>query len=173
MAYDTSHLRQILWPEQKQLYRYWKSKCHEGHLPQRQHILPQEIKGLLAYLSIIEQDTTINSAHYRYRLAGTGFWNIFNCDITNQYIDEPTQAQPLNYWQKAYQQIIDTQRPSIGLIRTQTHENVHWAQYWIRLPLAPKISQNRTKMNLFLGFDKFIHLEGSSKDMPSSEQKIA
>lgn len=143
---------QMILPEQQYLFDYWRSKCKQGQIPSRSDINPAEICEQLPMISLIEICTQSEQRRYKYRLAGTGFWDMFEREITGAYIDELPIGKQLEYWRRVLGRVIDSCRPAAGVTRPQTPCKSHLAQFWIRLPLVAYDG----KPNLILGFDHLV-----------------
>jgi len=68
---------QILLPEQKVVFNYWRQQCLNKGLPSHQDIDPQFIKTFLPTISLMEVCHAKGTPRYKFRLAGTGFYNYF------------------------------------------------------------------------------------------------
>jgi len=91
---------------------------------------------------------------YRYRLAGTGFWNLFEDEIQGRHIDELPIGDRRDYWHRILGSIIDKRRPMAGVTRPGTPLGAHLAQFWIRMPL----STDGTNIDMILGYDHLVKL---------------
>ena len=116
----------------------------------------------LPTVSLVEPQTNSLQTRYKFRLAGTGFYNFFEREITGHYLDEVHSGEQKNYWDRIYGKMIETKRPRVGVTKSGTPVGSHMLQFWIRLPL----SCDGVNVNMILGFDKFVkpkQLEGESK----------
>lgn len=145
---------QMVMPEQQDIYDYWRSQCKNGALPRRDQIDPQHIIEHLPTISFIEPLQEQGKRRFRYRLAGTAFWTLFNEEITGQYIDTLPMGCRCEYWDRVLTQVVVGRRPTAGVTRPGTPARAHLAQFWIRLPL----SENGKDVSMILGFDKFVKL---------------
>ncbi|HHL43933.1 MAG TPA: PAS domain-containing protein, partial [Hellea balneolensis] len=136
------------------LFDYWRSKCRNGTLPTREDINPVEIHQQLPMISLIEVCSRQEKRRFKYRLAGTGFWSMFEREITGAYIDELPMGSTIEYWHRVLGRVVDLARPSAGVTQPQTPCKSHLAQFWIRLPLA---SDGKTP-DMILGFDHLVSL---------------
>ncbi len=160
MLAGTALRHQMILPEQQFLYDYWRSKCRNGQLPSRSDIDPSDIYQHLPMISIIEicsrtqTDTKAqtNIRRFKYRLAGTGFWDLFEAEITGQYIDELPIGCRCAYWSRVLGRVVDIGRPSAGVTKPGTPMRAHLAQFWIRLPL----SEDGVNVTSILGFDHLV-----------------
>lgn len=151
---------QMVLPEQKKVYDYWRSKCREGRFPSRADISPNDLVPFLPMISIIEADNNLPSAsRFKVRLAGTGFWSHYGEEITGRYIDQLPIGATCDYWARVLNRVVQGRQPSAGVTRPGTPRGAHMAQFWIRLPL----SENGTDINLILGFDQFIKMSEVEK----------
>lgn len=161
---------QIILPEQQRFYDYWRSKCKGGNFPSRHDILPEDIVSQLTMTSMVDVEVgTDETRRFKYRLAGTGFWNLYQDEIQGQYIDELPLGDRCAYWHRILGQVLDKRRPFAGVTRPGTPSGSHLAQFWIRLPL----SDNGTDINLILGYDHLIKLSDIPALQNATERKYA
>ncbi len=158
---------QIILPEQQAFYDYWRSKCRGGAFPSRHDIQPEGIVGQLTMTSMIDVEASSGARRFKYRLAGTGFWKLYQDEIQGQYIDELPLGDRCAYWNRVFGQVIDNRRPYAGVTRPGTPNGSHLAQFWIRLPL----SENGRDINLILGFDHLVKLS-EIPDLSTQPAKI-
>jgi len=159
---------QIILPEQQRFYDYWRSKCRDGAFPSRHDILPEDIVGQLTMTSLFDV-TGQGKRRFKYRLAGTGFWNLYDDEIQGQYVDELPLGDRCDYWDRILNQVVDKRRPFAGVTRPGTPNGSHFAQFWIRLPL----SENGTDIDLILGYDHLVKLSDVQSLEPAAEKKYA
>lgn len=152
MLAGTALRHQMVLPEQQFVYDYWRSKCREGRLPCRADIDPADIVEHLPMISLIETCDTHSETRYKYRLAGTGFWNMFDAEISGQYIDELPIGNRRAYWHRVLNRVVNLGRPSAGVTKPGTPMRGHLAQFWIRLPL----SEDGVNVTSILGFDHLV-----------------
>jgi len=143
---------QILLPEQRAVFDYWRQQCLNKGLPSHQDIDPSFIGTYLPTISLMEVCKKTTTPRYKIRLAGTGFYNLFEQEITGCYLDELPCGDRISYWDRIYNAMIESGRPRIGVTRPGTPTGAHMLQFWIRMPL----SCDGEKVNMILGFDKFI-----------------
>ena len=164
---------QIILPEQQRFYDYWRSKCKAGAFPSRHDILPEDIVGQLKMTSLLDVEQSLSedapARRFKYRLAGTGFWNLYQDEIQGQYVDELPLGDRCDYWDRILGQVVDKRRPFAGVTRPGTPTGGHLAQFWIRLPL----SDNGTDIDLILGYDHLIKFSDVAAAEPLKEQKYA
>jgi len=145
---------QMILPEQQSIYDYWRSQCNGSQLPSRHDIDPAHIAAHLPMISLIEVQPTPSRPRFQCRLAGTGFWDLFEQEIQGQYIDELPMGDRCEYWQRILTKVAYNKRPTAGVTRPGTPLGGHLAQFWIRLPL----SENGRDVNLILGYDHLIKM---------------
>ncbi|MEP1230008.1 MAG: PAS domain-containing protein [Litorimonas sp.] len=167
MLFENALRHQIILPEQREFYDYWRSKCKAGKIPSRKDILPEDIKAQLPMTSIVECDDTDGSTRYRFRLAGTGYWNLYNREIQGQYLDQLPIGCRTDYWTKILDKVMTNAKPYVGVTRPNTPNGTHLAQFWVRLPL----SDNGTDINMVLGFDHLMKLSAIPQ-MQEEQEKI-
>lgn len=152
MLSGTALRHQMVLPEQQTLYDYWRSKCRKGKLPSRYDINPSEIHEQLPMISLVETCSLSAQRRFKYRLAGTGFWDLFEEEITGRYVDELPIGCRSDYWHRVLNRVVDCARPSAGVTRPGTPLRSHLAQFWIRLPLA----DDGKNVSMVLGFDHMV-----------------
>ncbi len=160
---------QMVLPAQKAIYQYWRSKCADGRLPSRGDIDPAHIKLHLPMVSLTACFSKQGRQRFQCRLAGTGFWDLFNDEIQGRYIDELPLGDRKEYWHRILLQVTKTRRATAGVTRPGTPQGAHLAQFWIRMPL----SDNGTDVNLILGFDQLIKLSDIPKTQAQPQQLTA
>lgn len=159
---------QMILPKQQRFYDYWRSKCRGGNFPSRHDILPEDIVTQLTMTSLIDIEEGAKR-RFKYRLAGTGFWNLYLDEIQGQYIDELPLGDRCAYWDRVLGQVVDKRRPYAGVTRPGTPSGAHLAQFWIRLPL----SDNGTDINVILGYDHLVKLSDIPVLEAETQQKYA
>lgn len=167
MLFENAIRHQIILPQQQAFYDYWRSKCKSGKLPSRHDIMPEDIAPQLPMTSIVERDGPEAAPRYRFRLAGTGFWNLYNSEIQGKYLDELPIGCRTDYWANVFNQVICNGRPYVGVTRPNTPNGTHLAQFWVRLPL----SDNGIDINMVLGFDHLVKLT-SVPEIQAENKKI-
>ena len=158
---------QIILPEQQAFYDYWRSRCSENTLPSRHDILPEDISAQLPMTSLIERTPSASGHRYKYRLAGTGFWNLYREEIQGRHLDDLPIGCRVDYWHRVLDQVIETRKPYIGVTKPNTPNGGHMAQFWVRLPL----SDDGRDINLILGYDHLVKLS-DVKDIAPAQEKI-
>lgn len=152
---------QIILPLQQALYDYWHSLCVGGRLPSREDIDPSEVQEHLPMMSLTAICNKNAKPRYQCRLAGTGFWDLYEDEIQGRYIDELPMGDRCEYWDRVLTQVVKKRRPTVGVTRTGTPFGSHLAQFWIRLPL----SSNGEDVDLILGYDQLIKLTEAKKTL--------
>lgn len=153
---------QMVLPQQQKIYDYWRSKCVGGQLPARHDIEPHVIGKQLPTTTITE--VCEGAERFRIRLAGTGFWNLFDSEIQGRHIDELPLGCRKDYWQRVLRNVVENKRAYAGVTRPGTPNGSHLAQFWIRMPL----SENGTDINMILGYDHFVKMQKAAQ--PQSDQ---
>ena len=143
---------QLLLPEQKTLFDYWRQQSVGRGIPSYTDIDPSLLGDFLPTVSLMELQTENQQQKYKFRLAGTEFYNFFEREITGRCLNEVFCHQQQLYWQRIYDKMIETKRPRVGVTRSRTPVGAHMLQFWIRLPL----SCDGGNVNMILGFDKFV-----------------
>ena len=103
-------------------------------------------------ISLLESQVSEADIRFKYRLAGTGFWNLYDSEITGKYVDELPIGDRCQYWHRVLSRVQKFGRPSAGVTRPGTPARSHLAQFWIRLPL----SEDGVNVSMILGYDAMI-----------------
>ncbi len=148
---------QMVLPQQQKIYDYWRSKCRANGFPSRHDIRPEDIGKLLPTTTLTE--VTQDTGRYHIRLAGTGFWNLFDDEIQGRHIDELPIGCRSAYWASVLDKVVANKRPYVGVTRPGTPNGGHLAQFWIRLPLADE-GHNVT---MILGYDHFVKMDAETE----------
>jgi hypothetical protein len=158
---------QILLPEQKAVFDYWRQKCLAGVLPSHREIDPCFLSPYLPTISLTEICQKTVEPRYKMRLAGTGFYNLYEDEITGRYLDEIQTGDQKTYWERIYKVMAKEQRPRVGVTNPGTPSGSHMLQFWLRLPLSCD-GKNTT---MILGFDKFMKREQLKGEFVFKEEK--
>ena len=151
---------QMVLPQQTAIYDYWRSRCKNGGFPSRFDIEPEHITAHLPTVSLVDVTTAkgprgqITANRFRYRLAGTGFWKLFEDEIQGRYVDELPIGDRREYWHRILNNIVEKRRPMAGVTKPGTPLGSHLAQFWIRMPL----STDGTNIDTILGYDHLVKL---------------
>lgn len=156
---------QMVLPQQKAIYDYWRSRCKNGGFPSRFDIEPEHITAHLPTVTLLEISSRASAPRYKYRLAGTGYWPLFEEEIQGRYIDELPIGDRREYWHRILGKIVESRRPMAGVTRPGTPLGGHLAQFWIRMPLS---SDGKT-IDMILGYDHLVKLSS----VASSPEEVA
>ncbi len=167
MLAGTALRHQMILPQQQYVYDYWRSKCKAGRLPRRADIEPSDICEYLPMITVVEACPLSEQTRFKYRLAGTGFWELFEDEISGQYIDELPIGNRCEYWHRVLQRVMEFRRPSAGVTKPGTPMRGHLAQFWIRLPL----SDDGETVTSILGFDHLVKYD-EIKQQTAMPEKI-
>ena len=75
----------------KQLYDYWLSKHVGGRPPTRAELDPPlEVPRLIAHIMLID---VVDGSRFRYRLAGTAYWDRYGFELTGMWIEGRVPAE--------------------------------------------------------------------------------
>jgi hypothetical protein len=132
-------------PLLKQLYAYWLGKRAGICMPPRRAIAPDELRGLLPHLLLI--DVVAAEQRYRYRLAGTHIREFFGREITGLHLDEIADGQPYRHFKAIFDTV--AQLPAINYYASEFWwEQRHWLHYQrLLLPL----SDDGLSVNMLVG----------------------
>jgi len=106
---------------------------------------------------------------YLHRLAGTGYWNLYEREIQGRHIDELPIGNRVEYWHRVLDKVIDTRKPYVGVTRPNTPNGSHMAMFWVRLPL----SENGSDIDMILGFDHLVKMSEVAEFAPVREKVVA
>lgn len=148
-AADLAFRAQLVIPEQRQLFDYWRSKCSGRRMAARADVKPAEIKRLLPYITLIDQ--VGQGDRFRVRLAGTQLREFFGREITGAYLDDLDLGGRPNYWQAANDRLVQGM-PAQGILPVHRPRGEFITRFWLRLPL----SNDDQRVNMILGHDAFI-----------------
>lgn len=148
-AADLAFRAQLVIPEQRQLFDYWRAKCGERRMASRADINPREIKRLLPYITLI--DVHGAGERLRVRLAGTQLREFFGREITGAYLDDLNLGGRPNYWQASNERLVQG-LPAQGILPALRPRGEFITRFWLRLPL----SGDGSRVNMILGHDAFI-----------------
>lgn len=153
---------QMVLPQQTAIYDYWRSRCKNGSFPSRFDIEPEHITAHLPTVSLLEVRHKGHDAapRFNYRLAGTGFWKLFEDEIQGRYVDELPIGDRREYWQRILANIVDKRRPMAGVTKPGTPLGAHLAQFWIRMPL----SSDGKNIDMILGYDHLVKLSAAQSE---------
>ncbi|MGB0907826.1 MAG: PAS domain-containing protein [Maricaulaceae bacterium] len=159
MLTGTALRHQMVLPEQQSIFDYWRSRCKGGAFPSRYDIEPEHIVRHLPTVSLLEVKGTCDLPRFRYRLAGTGFWPLYEDEIQGRYIDELPIGDRREYWNRVLSDMLTKRRASAGVTRSGTPTGGHLAQFWIRMPL----SSDGRNIDMILGYDHLVKLSKTAK----------
>jgi len=75
----------------KQLYEYWLSKHVDGRPPMRAELDPPlELPRLIAHILLID---VVERGRFRYRLAGSAYWDRYGFELTGRWIEGKVPAE--------------------------------------------------------------------------------
>jgi hypothetical protein len=125
------------------LYRYWDAKRALRSMPARRDLDPAEMRGLLPYLTIVEEV----DGEFRYRLVGTAVSRERGIDLTGQpvgsSVNPPEYAAALV---AGYRELFDAGRPCVTTAVYQTPSGIMHNTSRMLLPL----SENDRQVNMVI-----------------------
>jgi hypothetical protein len=148
---------QLVIPEQRELYDYWVACAGQRGIPARADIHPSHFPRLLPSVSLI--DVERHPTRYRFRLAGTQLYAVFDREVTGTYVDELDWGDRWDYWLSAYRRVVEAARPAQGIVRAPHRGKDHLVQFWLRLPL----SDNGADVSMILSYDMFVSVTKASR----------
>jgi PAS domain len=149
-AADLAFRAQLVIPEERHLFDYWRAKCAGRAMPSREDISPTEISRLLPYVSLI--DVLPGEGRMRVRLAGTQLREIYGRDVTGSYVEDIDVSTRAAYWSTTYQRLRQG-LPAQGILPVHQQGGDFMTRFWIRLPL----SRDGSFVNMILGYDACVY----------------
>ena len=149
-ATDLAFRAQLVIPEERQLYDYWRSKCSGRAMPARRDIRPSDLSRLLPCVSLIDVLPGID--RLRVRLAGTQLREVFGRDVTGSYLEDVDLGGRAAYWATAYQRLRQG-LPAQGILPMHQPGGDFRTRFWLRLPLA----EDGRRVNMILGYDALVY----------------
>ncbi|MFI4973534.1 MAG: PAS domain-containing protein [Caulobacterales bacterium] len=140
----------------EELFGYWAGLRRGGRLPGRRDIDPSPIKRLLPTISLI--DVIAEPRDYRVRLAGTGLYGVYGCEITGKTLPEIYNTAAADYWRRELDQVVEQRRPRVGHHSLAWRGVSHMTLLWLRLPLA----RDGRNVDMILGYDTVLGLHGDA-----------
>lgn len=145
----------------EELFAYWSSRRRAGELPARRDIDPAGFRRLLPTVTLTEFVPGPASAFgpatpgdYRFRLAGTGLYNVYGREITGRRLSEVYSTAAADYWKSELSKLVAERRPAVGVHNLAWRGASHLSIVWLRLPL----SSNGTDVDMILGYDAVVGL---------------
>ncbi|HKT53189.1 MAG TPA: PAS domain-containing protein [Caulobacteraceae bacterium] len=138
----------------EEIFAYWASKRSAGRLPSRVQIDPADFKRHLPTISLTEVLAEAND--YRFRLAGTGLYEVYGREITGRSLAEVYNSQSADYWRSELDKVVEDRRPGVGVHNFAWRGAGHISILWLRLPLAA----DGERVNMILGYDAILGVQG-------------
>jgi hypothetical protein len=144
----------------EEIFAYWASKRHTGRLPGRAQIDPADFKRHLPTISLTEVPNPVSHdpEDYRFRLAGTGLYDVYGREITGRVLSEVYNTQSTDYWRAELDKVVEERRPGVGVHNFAWRGAGHISILWLRLPLAADGEQ----VDMILGYDAILGVQGLS-----------
>jgi hypothetical protein len=136
----------------EELFAYWSSLRGQAPVPPRRRLDPGGIKRLLPTVSLIE---VLPDSDYRVRLAGTGLYSVYGCEITGRRLGEVYNSAAAEYWREELSRVVRDRKPGAGVHSLAWKGASHLSLIWIRLPLA---SKGDGDVDMILGYDAVVGL---------------
>jgi len=147
---DLAFRAQLVIPEERHLFDYWRGKCAGRPMPARTDIRPADIPRLLPCVSLI--DVLASAGRLRVRLAGTQLREIYGRDVTGSYVEDIDVSTRAAYWSTAYHRLRQG-LPAQGILPVHHPGGDFMTRFWIRLPL----SDDGSSVNMILGYDAYVY----------------
>ena len=97
----------------RQVYEYWLGKCVRGRLPARADLHPEEMRGFLPYVFLV--DVTPTPRAFRFRLVGTKIAEWAGKEYTGLAVDEDAYGPQWRRVFDAYAAVADSRRPRLDV----------------------------------------------------------
>lgn len=165
---DQAIRAQLIVPEQRELFDYWRAKAGEGGYPTRADIQPAELRRILPSLSLIDV-TEEEQPRLRVRLAGTRLRDYLGVELTGHYLDEYELGDQTDYWDAAYREVVHGGRPAQGVVPLTPWKQPNIFQFWLRLPLM----NGEGRISMVLGHDAFLQSEKAHALAEKANVRIA
>ena len=125
-----------------------------SRFPSRSDIQPVELKATLPSLSLFDVIGP-ETLQLRVRLAGTRLRDYMGVETTGRSVADFDLGDQRDYWQAAYQEVLEGARPAQGVVPMTPWKQPHVFQFWLRLPLMDADG----KISMVLGHDAFLQSE--------------
>jgi len=117
-------------------YDYWQSKRRNERLPDRNDIVPAEMKSFLHHVILMDVERLADRYRFRQRLVGTHIVELFGRDTTGEYVDQTSAPHHYAAVYARLANIVDTGHPSFGIFYPPT-PHLYFLEYeHLTLPLA-------------------------------------
>jgi hypothetical protein len=136
----------------EELFAYWASLRRGAALPARRDLQPGAIKRLLPTISLV--DVARGPLDFRFRLAGTGLYDVYGREITGRGLGEVYNTAAADYWRAELVRVVEAARPAAGVHNLAWRGASHLSILWLRLPLAA----NGCDVDMILGYDAVVGL---------------
>lgn len=95
------------------VYEYWLGKCVRGRLPRRADLHPEEMRGFLPYVFLV--DVTQAPLAFRFRLVGTKIAEWSGKEFTGLAVDEDAYGPNWRRVFDLYANVVDNRRPRLDI----------------------------------------------------------
>ena len=122
--------RQLILPQQQQLFGYWLERMPANDWPAWRDIRPADIRALLPNLLVLEPRPQPEAI--RVRLAGSELWDIHGGEVTGTTLTHRLWGARADYWRRIYERLRGEAVPDCGQLRDDARMAV---LFWMRLPV--------------------------------------
>ena len=154
--------RQLILPQQRDLFDYWLARCADDAWPRREAMRPADLRPLLSTLLLMEMAPLPEGV--RVRLAGSDLWDVYGGELTGASLLDARWGPGHVHWRRAYEQMHAAPMPmngqGLGLCVRE-----HLALFWLRLPLSS--ADGRT---FVLGLDIAVPASRASLDIADAPE---
>jgi hypothetical protein len=125
---------QLVTQGQRELYDFWCDAAGPRRMPARANIDPFKVPKLLPSMGLIDIGGGLDDA--RFRLAGTGLYDIYGEEITGKRVDRVFAGACAGYWRDIHGAVLECRSPLHGVVRGPAEGRDHVVMLWMRLPLS-------------------------------------
>lgn len=162
-SWQLAFRRQLILPEQKEVFDYWHTCRGRRAMPSRADINPARLKKHLPTVSLLN---VVDENTFSVRLAGTGIREILDEEITGRYLSDIDFKEHQAYWQAAHHRVATEKRPAQGVAPVTWRDKGNLFVFWLRLPL----SSDGQKVEMILGYD--LYLAAAKADALSRQKQL-
>ena len=157
--------RQLVLPQQRDLFDHWLSQVTEDRWPDRYRLHPRQLRAWLPNLLLLRLAPFPEGVQVR--LAGSELWDIYGGELTGATLQNGFQGPALEHWRRVYEQAHAAPRPMSGHGRGLCARD-HLVLFWLRLPLSGPDGSI-----CLLGLDIALPLSRVQGDMAPTEDSEA
>ena len=92
------------------LLKLWRTKAAGRAMPRRSELTARDLKDVLRHLVVFER-VAQNPSHYKFRLVGTGLYQMAPGEVTGKTFEEALPPQQVERWVKYYDLVLASNQP--------------------------------------------------------------